>query len=239
MKIEITTDDFLNGKLKIKQPTQGFRAGSDAVLLSAIANPCKGKVLDVGCGVGTASLCFSHNNPGADITAIDIQDDLLQLAIDNVADNICHNISIKKVDTCKDKPEYQTYNSVITNPPFLKDGHGIKSPNAIKQGANTGKIDLNKWVLFCFLSLKDKGDFTIIFTVDRLSELLYIMHEKFGDIEIIPLLPKENKDAKRIIIKAKKNTKGITKLRSGIILHKEDDSSNIDNILRYGERYDA
>jgi tRNA1(Val) A37 N6-methylase TrmN6 len=237
MEKETTIDNFFNGKLKIIQPTQGFRAGSDAVLLSAVANSCSGKVLDVGCGVATASLCFSYNNAKAKITSIDIQDGLLELAKKNIKENSFENIDIKKVDITSDKPDYQTYNSVITNPPFFKDGHGVKSPNAIKQTANTGEIDLKQWIDFCFLSLKDKGDFTIIFVADRLSELLFLMHERFGDVEIIPLYPRLGQDAKRVIVKAKKNTKGVTKLTSGIILHKEDGSSNIEEILREGARF--
>ncbi len=238
MKNKNTIDDFLDGELIISQPKQGFRAGSDAVLLAAIANECSGKVLDIGCGVGVASLCFSHHNRKSSIIAVDIQDDLLELACDNIKNNNCKNIEVKKIDVYKDKPEYQSFNTVITNPPFFKEGHGIKSPSAIKQKANTGTMDLNRWIDFCFLSLKDKGDFTIIFTADRLSELLSEMHDKFGDINIIPLYPKLGQDAKRVIIKAKKNTKGITKLTSGIILHKDNGDCNIEKILRKGERYD-
>ena len=236
MNNNTTIDDFFDGKLKIAQPKSGFRAGSDAVLLAAVANPCTGKVLDVGCGVGTASICFAHNNIKAEIVAIDIQDELLELAAENIANNEQKNIIVKKCCVSHNKPDYQTYNAVITNPPFFKDGHGVKSPNEIKQTANTGEVSLDKWIDFCFLSLKDKGDFTIIFVADRLSELLYLMHERFGDIEVIPLYPKLGKDAKRVIIKAKKNTKGVTKLGAGIILHKEDGTSNIEKILREGKR---
>lgn len=239
MENKTTIDNFLNGRIKIIQPEIGFRAGSDAVLLSAVANQCSKRVLDVGCGVGAVSLCFAHNNPDAQITAIDIQDNLLDLAKLNAIENGFSNIEVKNIDICKNKPEYQNYNSVITNPPFFKEGHGIKSPSEIKQMANTGEVSLSKWIDFCFLSLKDKGDFTIIFVVERLVELLSLMNNKFGDIEIIPLYPKLGYKAKRVIIRAKKNTKGVTNLSPGIILHNEDASSKIENILRDGEKYDS
>jgi len=234
---KITNDDFLGGKLKITQPAKGFRSGSDAVLLANLANTTKGKALDVGCGVGVSTFCYAFHNKQANITGIDIQENLLHLAKENAKKNEI-NINFNKVDILKDKPEYQTYDAVITNPPFFKSGHGLISDNKIKQTANTGEIDLKKWINFCFLSLKDKGDFTIIFLADRLSELLHLMHEKFGDIEIIPLYPKAGKNAGRIIIKAKKNTAGITKLTSGIILHDEAGKSTIENILRNGEKHD-
>ncbi|MCT4574803.1 MAG: methyltransferase [Alphaproteobacteria bacterium] len=233
-----TVDAFLGGKIQITQPEKGFRAGSDAVLLAAVAPKCSGRVLDVGCGVGTASLCFKFHNSKANVMAIDIQDNLIELAKENFELNNFKNIEVKKVDVNKDKPDYQSFNSVITNPPFFKHGHGIKSPNSIKQTANTGEISLKKWVDFCFLSLKDKGDFTIIFVADRLSELMFYMEGKFGDINIIPLYPKINCDAKRVIITAKKNTKGVTKMRAGIILHDADGKGKLDYILKEGGRYD-
>ena len=48
-----TADEFLGGKLLIKQPRNGYRAGIDPVLLAASVNAkAKQTVLELGCGVG-------------------------------------------------------------------------------------------------------------------------------------------------------------------------------------------
>ena len=39
MENSFTTDDFLGGKIKLRQPVKGYRATSDAVLLAAAADP--------------------------------------------------------------------------------------------------------------------------------------------------------------------------------------------------------
>ena len=52
---EVTTDGFLGGRLSLRQPTKGHRAGTDAVLLAAAAPAdFSGLALDVGAGIGTA-----------------------------------------------------------------------------------------------------------------------------------------------------------------------------------------
>jgi SAM-dependent methyltransferase len=54
---ETTHDIFLKGALTIEQPSKGYRAGTDAVLLAAAAASFPvGTALEAGCGVGTALL---------------------------------------------------------------------------------------------------------------------------------------------------------------------------------------
>ena len=57
-KNEISQDLFLGGQLSILQPITGYRAATDPVLLAA-ACPAKNsdEVMELGCGVGTASFC--------------------------------------------------------------------------------------------------------------------------------------------------------------------------------------
>ena len=73
---DFSIDEFLGGKLKIKQPLRGYRAGVDPVLLAASVNAYEGEdILDLGCGVGVASLCLSQRISGLNIYGIEIQSD--------------------------------------------------------------------------------------------------------------------------------------------------------------------
>ncbi len=47
------SDKFLNGRVIVRQPEQGFRAGLDAVMLAA-AVPDGANALELGAGAGTA-----------------------------------------------------------------------------------------------------------------------------------------------------------------------------------------
>lgn len=58
-------DQFLGGRLMVAQPKTGYRAGVDPVLLAASVPAVRGEsVLELGCGVGVASLCLAARVPG-------------------------------------------------------------------------------------------------------------------------------------------------------------------------------
>ena len=84
-----TTEDlFLGGALKIRQPRNGYRAGTDAVLLAAlIGSDPTGPVLDAGAGVGVVGLCVAARFPKASVVLVEREPHLAALARRNVDDN--------------------------------------------------------------------------------------------------------------------------------------------------------
>ncbi|MBQ1612591.1 MAG: methyltransferase [Alphaproteobacteria bacterium] len=72
-----TNDYLLDKKIKIFQPVDGYRASSDAVLLSSAIQKVKTgeTILDLGSGTGAISLCLAHRFPQANITGFEIQND--------------------------------------------------------------------------------------------------------------------------------------------------------------------
>ena len=58
---EYTNDYLLNRQVKIFQPVDGYRASTDAVILSSLVQKVKknDKILDVGSGTGAISLCLA------------------------------------------------------------------------------------------------------------------------------------------------------------------------------------
>ena len=70
---ELSKDDFLGGAIKIWQPKNGYRAGMDPILLAATVNVSEGqKVLDLGCGVGTASFAIGFRVKKTKLYGIEI-----------------------------------------------------------------------------------------------------------------------------------------------------------------------
>jgi hypothetical protein len=62
---ELTTDAFLGGRLTVRQPRAGYRAGVDPVLLAAAVPARAGEaVLDLGAGPGWRSLCLGRRVRG-------------------------------------------------------------------------------------------------------------------------------------------------------------------------------
>lgn len=218
-----TLDNFLDGRIKLIQPSSGYRAGIDPLFLSASLHPkAEEKVLDVGCGVGTASIALACRYPYAKITGIEIQENLVDLALRNVQTNcFTDQVEIVRGDLLCPPPllKTHTFDQVMTNPPYYEDRRTQPSPIPGKTQANTETVDLGKWIKFCLKMLKPKGIFTMIHRAERLSEILSHLDSRAGDLVVYPLWPRLNKPARRIIIQARKNVGGELRLAHGIVLH--------------------
>ena len=83
-----TQDTFLNQRLIIRQPRNGYRAATDPVFMAASVPARAGQsILDIGCGVGVASLCLGARISGLSLTGIELQVDYTKLAKVNAANN--------------------------------------------------------------------------------------------------------------------------------------------------------
>src|SRR5690242_15615895 len=84
----LTEDAFLGGRLSLRQPRAGHRAGHDAVLLAAATAARAGdRVVDFGAGVGAAGLALASRVAGLDLKLVEIDPALAELARGNAAAN--------------------------------------------------------------------------------------------------------------------------------------------------------
>src|SRR6202041_281722 len=85
---DVTEDAFLGGKLRLRQPKSGHRAGHDAILLAAATPACPGdRVVDLGAGVGAAGLAVARRVAGIELVLVEIDSGLAGLARGNAASN--------------------------------------------------------------------------------------------------------------------------------------------------------
>ena len=242
----ITLDAFLGGKLNIFQPKRGYRAAMDPVLLAAAAPDVgSGKVLDVGCGVGTASLCYLNRNPIAKVDGLEIQADLAELAKVNATHNGHENNMSVIVgdlsDVSADLVPSNSYDLVMTNPPYMMAHKSQASPDHIRQIANVeSHVTLPDWIDFCLKKLKQKGVFVMVQRADRVDEIIASLQNRLGEICIIPLWPREGENAKRVIIRGRKAVKGGAIIHPGLILHesKKRYSHTAEAVLKDGQAID-
>lgn len=219
------TEDFLlGGRVFLRQPSHGYRVAIDPIFLAAsIPVNDKDTILDVGSGVGAASLCLATRCPHAHVTAVDMQRDNVRLAVDNVLLNqLRSRIEVLHGDLLRPPPRLAagTFSHVIANPPFLEPHQGRLSPYAHKLESNhQASATLDQWAKFCLLMVKPKGHITFIHRADRLDEMLSYFYGKLGDIVVFPLWPGNGKPAKRVLIRGTKNTNGALKIMPGLVLH--------------------
>jgi tRNA1(Val) A37 N6-methylase TrmN6 len=218
-----TLDNFLGGRIKLIQPSDGYRAGIDPIFLAASLHPKpQERILDVGAGVGTAAISLAVRCPRAHIFGLEVQSDLVQLALTNIEANyVKDRVQMINGDLLS-PPSFikpNSFDHIMTNPPYYEYNRTQSSPDPGKAQANTETVDLGKWIKACLKMLKSKGVFTMIHRAERLSEILPHLRNRVGDLVIFPLWPGANKPARRILIQGRKNIRGEIRLAQGIMLH--------------------
>jgi tRNA1(Val) A37 N6-methylase TrmN6 len=199
--METSTDRFLGNRLHLIQPAQGYRAAIDPVLLAAAVPAWEGqRVLDLGCGVGTAALCLAGRVAGVSILGLDLQPGLIALAIRNAAANgLADRVSF----ACGDLMVFREsgFDHVMANPPYLVRENATISPNPIKALANVeGDAKLADWVTCAIAAARDGGRVTFIHRADRAVELRECFARGLGELRLLPLAPRAGAAAKRVIL---------------------------------------
>ena len=84
-----SSDSFLAGQISVCQPADGYRIGTDAVMLAAAINPSRkqARLLDMGAGVGAVALAVRQRLGFGHITAIEKDPFCAQLLAQNIAQN--------------------------------------------------------------------------------------------------------------------------------------------------------
>ena len=141
-------DDLEYKELKIIQNTEGFCFGIDAVLLSDFAKEIKNnsKVLDLGTGTGILSILLSAKTNLGKIYGIEIQEEVADMAKRSVRLNGLENkieIINKNIKDLEEIFEKNTFDAIVTNPPYKKMETGIINEKQNKFISQTGKACRN------------------------------------------------------------------------------------------------
>ena len=132
-------DDLERSGLKIIQNPAKFCFGMDAVLLSGFARVKRGeKVLDLGTGTGILPLLLAAKTEGEHFTGIEIQPDMADMAgrsvllneVEDRIDIVCGDLRQSSARFGK-----AAFDVVVSNPPYMKESHGLKNPDDAKATA--------------------------------------------------------------------------------------------------------
>jgi tRNA1(Val) A37 N6-methylase TrmN6 len=224
---DVSQDTLLDGRVTFYQPTEGYRAAIDPVFLAAAVPATAGQmVLDVGSGVGAASLCLAARVAGVRIAGLEMQGGLVTLARQNIAANGLVGRVEAMIGTLQAPPPRLapgSFHHVMTNPPYQSADGGRASPNPIKAAANQeGEVDLPAWMRLAVNMLQPKGTLVVVHRADRLDELLAALRGKVGEITVFPLWPKAGRPAKRVLVRARKGVATPLALLPGLVLHEDD-----------------
>jgi tRNA1(Val) A37 N6-methylase TrmN6 len=206
-----TVDDFYSGRLKVYQPKQGFRAGTDSLLLaSALDRFTEGEVLELGCGAGGALIPAAHRLKRASFTGLELDAQMLELAEKGVDANGFRDRITLAHRSASDIPDkwQNRFDLVFSNPPFFELGT-IQAPGAGKEAAYLESISLKTWINSMVFALRPKGEFVMVHRAADLARILSTIERQTGEITVLPIHSYPGAEAKRVLGRARKG------LRSG------------------------
>jgi len=222
----ISEDAVLGGRLALRQPRKGHRVGHDAILLAAACAPGAGdRLVDLGAGVGAAGLAAARRVNGLAVTLVEIDADLADLARDNAAaNNLAAHVRAVCLDVGAPPTAYAaaglpsgSADHVMMNPPFNAEAH--PSPDRGRRLAHAaGHGTLVQWVGVAARLLRPAGTLTLIWRADGLDAVLAALAKSFGAATILPVHPKPDAPAIRVLVRAVKASRAPLALLPGLIL---------------------
>jgi len=236
---ERASDRFLNGRVLVQQPATGFRAGLDAVMLAAAVPARRGdRVLELGSGAGTASLCLA-SLVECSVTGVEVDRALVSLSRRNAkANGYATRVRFIEADALENPREIRTeFEHVFANPPFHSTA--ITSPNAQRARATHDRSGFGPWIEAGLHRTRSGGTLTMILRADRLQE--FLVFAPAGGLCVFPLWPRTGRGAKRVIVQMRKGRRHALNLLPGLILHSSSGkyTEEADAVLRGKSRLDV
>ncbi len=221
---------LLNRRIALRQPAAGYRVGMDGALLAAACAGLIGEriakagwlsAIELGCGAGGALLSLKARCPELGITGIERDADYAGLAKDNALLNGMHDVAIVKGDIGRGFKSFDLNRAdlVFSNPPYFDDPDMLRAPHEAKRPAWIADDGLKAWLDFALAAVKDGGDIVFIHRADRLGDLLSGLSDKAGSFLVRPIQPFADKDAKRVIVRARRLGKAPLRLLPPLVLH--------------------
>lgn len=222
-----TTDDaVLGGRLLLRQPRRGHRIGHDAILLAAATAARPGDhAVDLGAGVGGAGLALARRVDGVAVTLVEIDPALATLARHNAdRNNLADRVQAIALDVGAPASAFAAAGlaagsaaCVLMNPPFNVSQQ--PSPDQGRRRAHAGAPGLlQRWLSTAARLLGSDGAITVIWRADRLAEVLATLADGFGAAAVLPVHPKPDAAAIRVLIRAVKGGGGPLALLPPLIL---------------------
>jgi len=244
--VETSDDAVLGGRLLVRQPLKGHRVGHDAILLAAATGGRDGeRAVEVGAGVGAAGLALAQRVGGLEVALVEIDPALVALAAHNIARN---GLSGRMRALAADVGDADALaaaglvpgaaDRVLMNPPFNDPARHNVSPDAGRRRAHVAAPGLMPlWVACAARLLKPGGVLTLIWRADAAGDVLDALRDGFGDVAVLPVLPRPQAAPIRVLVRAVKG--GAAAVRTLPPLELNDSSGRpsvaAEAVLRGGE----
>ncbi len=224
--MEERLDDLGINNLKIFQNKDWFCFGIDAVLLANFSKNIKKNslVLDLGTGTGIIPTLLCGKTELKKVVGIEIQKEVCEMANKSIKYNKLEERFEIICDTILNAEKYfqkQTFDVVVTNPPYKKQGTGLINPSENKMvSRHEITANLEDFIRIARDMLKDNGEFYMVHRPERLTDICALMREyRLEPKEMCFVCSREGEVPKFVLVKAIKNAKPFLKILPNLYIY--------------------
>ena len=236
-------DDIGFGNLRLIQKPEDFCYGVDAVLLATFAEIKRdARVIDLGTGTGIIPLILSHRTEASEIIGVEIQKDSYERGLRNIALNgLSNRIKLIHGDVKhlvkEEKVSPHSFDAVLSNPPYVKGGGGIKNKEGARAIArHETTAGLSDFIQEAALLLKDRGDFYMVHRPNRLVDICVLCRQyKLEPKELRFISPNKETAPNILLIHCVKHGRAELKFLDPLYVYQED-GNYTEEIMRLYER---
>ena len=183
-------EDLQCGGLFLIQKKDGFRFGTDAVLLSDFAkNITSKKTLDLCTGTGIVPMLLSAKTKTPEIYGLEIQEDIADMAKRSVIYNrLEKRVKIEQGDLKNALSYYSpaSFGLITCNPPYMNSGSAVLNESDNKViSRHEVMCTLEDVIRVSSKLLKQGGHLAMVHRPNRLVDVLVLMRENFIEPKII------------------------------------------------------
>ncbi|HHV66764.1 MAG TPA: methyltransferase [Ochrobactrum intermedium] len=227
-----TLDVFHRGAFHLVQPAlKGHRSGVDAMILaSAVPNGFAGRVADLGSGAGAAGLAVASRCAGATVTLVERStfmagfarksiDHPLNAALADRVNVIEADVALRGKARIAAGLADNSFDFAIMNPPF-NEARDRSTPDPLKAEAHVMPEGMfEQWVRTAAAIVNPGGGIAIIARPGSISPILEALSGRFGGLRIVPVQPRPNAAAIRIVVTGIRGSRAGLSLMPALVLH--------------------
>lgn len=211
-------------QFEIRDELSAMKIGTDGVLLGAwvdISNDST--ILDIGTGTGLVALMCAQRNKEATIEGIDIVEDAVMEARQNVTSSPWDKrITIVNSDIRTYAPDTR-YDHIVSNPPFFLSS--LHSPDAARTTArHTTTLTYGDLVTAAERLLRPEGRLSVVLPTDCAMQFRYTAFERLWLRHITDVTTREGEAPKRTLMEFQLTSYPLMPRHDTLTIHHADGS---------------
>lgn len=231
-----TVDAFHRGEFWLVQPKDnGHRAGMDALMLAAaVPGSFAGRLADFGAGAGAAGLAVASRCKQAELLLVELTPEMAAFAEATIghpgnahlrarASVLIADVALSGKARTRAGLADGSLDFVIMNPPF-NPPHHRPTPDALKRQAHVMEDGLfENWIRSAAAVVRPRGGLAVIARPEQLASILAALDGRFGKVEIVPVHPRADAAAIRVVVRALRASRAPLALCPPLVLRDADD----------------